>query len=57
MLAVTEIITEWINDLKQSFIGDEWVVKVMAEGTQEIPEVSVHQGVIRMKGRLYVGTN
>lgn len=52
MLAVTERITEWINE-KKSYIGDEWVVKV---GTQEIPEVSVHQGVIRMKGRLYVGT-
>jgi Integrase zinc binding domain len=57
-IAVTELIPTWIEELRSSYDGDEWAQVILkGEGTTQVNDhTNVHIGVIRYKGRLYVGT-
>jgi hypothetical protein len=60
LTAVTEIIPQWIEDLALSYEGDRWAFEVLQQhktGTLVDTTLSVHKGIIRVKGKLYVGTN
>jgi hypothetical protein len=52
-MALTEIIPTWMKDLKESYMGDEWVQKVLKEGDDQITrdDVTICKGVIRRKVR------
>lgn len=57
--SLIEIIPQWLEELKESFEQDNWAQQVM-NGTRDSnsqENITVHQGVIRVKGRLYVGTS
>jgi Reverse transcriptase (RNA-dependent DNA polymerase)/RNase H-like domain found in reverse transcriptase/Retroviral aspartyl protease len=60
MLAITELIPTWLEDLKTSYINDEWAATVLDSGNpSEIQDraVTVHQGIIRKQGKIYVGNH
>ncbi|KAJ1690028.1 hypothetical protein LUZ63_014183 [Rhynchospora breviuscula] len=58
--AVSEIIPQWIHDLLSSYINDPWIaqLKQHLETTpvDQSSDLSIHQGVIRFKGRICVGS-
>jgi transposase InsO family protein len=54
--AVTELIPTWIEELKGSYENDEWAQQILREDDRlGEGHIAKHQGVIRVKGRLYVG--
>jgi RNase H-like domain found in reverse transcriptase/Reverse transcriptase (RNA-dependent DNA polymerase) len=56
---VTEIVPSWLMELKNSYVGDPWASQVFTDVVQArslTKEVTVHEGIIRYKGRIYVGT-
>jgi hypothetical protein len=48
-MAVAEIVHIWIEEMKESYEGDEWAQEVLKEIKKQTDtsEVTVHQGVIR----------
>lgn len=57
-MPVTEIVPLWVSELKKSYEGDAWAQGVLKD--QDLDgltdsKVSVHNGVIRYKNRIYVG--
>jgi Integrase zinc binding domain len=57
-MAVTELIPVWMEELKESYEEDEWVQAALRGqlSSREKENITVHQGIIRVKGRLYVGS-
>ncbi|KAJ3699288.1 hypothetical protein LUZ61_002993 [Rhynchospora tenuis] len=57
--AVSEILPQWIQDLTQSYEGDPWIEELKQNAFSEInspsPVHTIHQGVVRFKGRICVG--
>ncbi|KAJ4756090.1 polyprotein [Rhynchospora pubera] len=56
--AVTELKPQWVEEIKESYQGDSGAHELLErldqdQGDQD--KYSVHQGVIRYKGRIYVG--
>jgi RNase H-like domain found in reverse transcriptase len=59
-MAITEINHVWLEELKESYQGDKWTQDIIHKETtqQELPsQVKLHCGIIRKKGRIYVGSN
>ncbi|KAJ3705864.1 hypothetical protein LUZ61_009569 [Rhynchospora tenuis] len=58
LAAVSELIPSWQEELKTSYINDQWIQqlkdKLEANDSQE-SDYTVHQGVIKYKGRICVG--
>lgn len=56
-MAVTELIPKWIEELKASYEGDGWVKEALTKVEVQPTDgkISIHKGVIRYKGRIYVG--
>jgi hypothetical protein len=60
VVSVTEMIPTWLEELRGSYIGDTWATRVLQEveeGKKVNTDVKVHSGIIRKKGRIYVGNN
>jgi Reverse transcriptase (RNA-dependent DNA polymerase)/RNase H-like domain found in reverse transcriptase/Retroviral aspartyl protease len=60
VLTVTTINPQWIEDLKESYHNDTWAQELLLkqQNKKELPpKVLIHEGVIRQKQRIYVGTN
>jgi len=60
MLAVTEQLPTWLSKLKDDYLGDPWATQIL--NSQDSPlqtkyPVSIHQGIIRYKENIYVGSN
>ncbi|KAJ1699965.1 hypothetical protein LUZ63_008477 [Rhynchospora breviuscula] len=58
LMAITELIPRWQEELKTSYENDPWIKKVKERlETQEVEatDYSMHQGIIRYKGRICVG--
>ncbi|KAJ3688355.1 hypothetical protein LUZ61_017519 [Rhynchospora tenuis] len=57
--AVSEIIPHWIQELVSSYIDDPWITslkgKLTEPTTHQPPQLTLHQGVLRYKGRICVG--
>jgi hypothetical protein len=60
LTTVTEILPTWLEELKESYKDDEWATQVLQVSTaraQEGEKVTVHEGIIRYKGKIYVGNS
>jgi transposase InsO family protein len=58
--AVTEVLPLWVQELKESYVGDEWATQVLKGGElldSQREKVTMHEGIIRYKGRIYVGVS
>ncbi|KAJ3684341.1 hypothetical protein LUZ61_013505 [Rhynchospora tenuis] len=59
--AVSEILPQWIQELTQSYEGDQWVNDIKNKATLPTTEqhslYTVCQGLIRYKGRICVGNH
>ncbi|KAJ1703813.1 hypothetical protein LUZ63_003592 [Rhynchospora breviuscula] len=58
MQAVTELIPQWVEELKSSYIGDEWAQELQNKWENEEldkDKYSFQQGLFRYKNRLCVG--
>jgi Integrase zinc binding domain len=60
VIAVTEILPTWLEELKESYTHDEWAKAVLdnvesINKSKEDGSWSVHARIIRRKGRVYVG--
>ncbi|KAJ4748790.1 polyprotein [Rhynchospora pubera] len=59
--AVSEITPEWIQELKASYIDDPWIrdlsLKIQEPSPHQPSYLTIHQGVLRYKGRICVGTH
>ncbi|KAJ4745297.1 polyprotein [Rhynchospora pubera] len=55
-LAVTELIPQWVEEIKESYQCDAWAQELQSKIQQHEASAhyTVHQGVIRYKGRIYV---
>jgi RNase H-like domain found in reverse transcriptase/Integrase zinc binding domain len=59
LMTVSEIIPSWLDELKESYVDDAWAKELLQEvnqGRQMRDEINIHAGIIRKKGRIYVGT-
>jgi RNase H-like domain found in reverse transcriptase/Integrase zinc binding domain/Integrase core domain/Reverse transcriptase (RNA-dependent DNA polymerase) len=59
LMAVSEIIPSWLDELKESYVDDVWAKELLQEvnqGRQVREGISIHAGIIRKEGRIYVGT-
>jgi Integrase zinc binding domain/Integrase core domain len=59
-MAVTELIPQWMEELKDSYSGDTWASVILARSQdgQVLPtKIIVHGGIIRKGSRIYVGCN
>jgi Integrase zinc binding domain/RNase H-like domain found in reverse transcriptase/Integrase core domain len=57
LAAVNEILSTWIEELKNSYQGDTWVDSILAcnhKGESLLEGITVHEGVIRKDRRIYV---
>jgi RNase H-like domain found in reverse transcriptase/Integrase zinc binding domain len=57
-LAVTELLPQWIEELKTSYKGDVWAADILEGAKQKtsLPlGITVHCGIIRKGARIYVG--
>jgi RNase H-like domain found in reverse transcriptase len=58
-LVVSEIIPTWLDELRSSYQDDTWATAVL-QGAQEQGnlslDITIHAGVIRKNGRVYVGS-
>jgi RNase H-like domain found in reverse transcriptase len=58
--AVTELLPSWLEELKGSYVQDEWALQVLSQYSKKETlekEVTVHEGIIRKGCRIYVGTS
>ncbi|KAJ4754249.1 polyprotein [Rhynchospora pubera] len=58
LIAVSELIPSWQEELKLSYEGDSWIQKAMEKERLEEPtntHYTIHNGLLRYKGRLCVG--
>ncbi|KAJ3686458.1 hypothetical protein LUZ61_015622 [Rhynchospora tenuis] len=58
LYVVSEIIPQWISDLQDSYIGDQWIQQLRKQLADQQPGSSKlveHQGILRYKGRICVG--
>ncbi|KAJ4784848.1 polyprotein [Rhynchospora pubera] len=58
LIAVSELIPQWQEELKLSYENDEWIQKIKEKATkggQEEAQYTVHNGILRYKGRICVG--
>lgn len=56
--AVTTLIPTWVQQVVQSYVGDSFVQSVFNSKEQDpasFPDYSILQGLLRYKGRIYVG--
>jgi Integrase zinc binding domain len=59
-LALTEVNPQCVEEVKESYTGDSWAQQVLtqfANGIDLPHQVTVHCGIIRKQGKLYVGNN
>jgi Integrase zinc binding domain len=59
-LALTEVNPQCVEEVKESYTGDSWAQQVFtqfANGIDLPHQVTVHCGIIRKQGKLYVGNN
>jgi hypothetical protein len=60
LFAFSELIPQWVHDIKLSYTNDSWISQQLAS-LQTSPTVashySLHQGVLRFKGRICVGNS
>jgi hypothetical protein len=57
---VTEIVPTWLKELKESYENDDWAAAILHDSTLSNPQgtdISVHAGIIRKEGRIYVGVS
>jgi RNase H-like domain found in reverse transcriptase len=60
LLAITELLPKWTEELKESYIQDEWAAEILSNAQSAIPlppNITVHGGIIRKRTRMYVGCN
>jgi hypothetical protein len=60
VIDVTEILSTWLTKLKRSYEGDTWATQVFTDVANLVPiakKITVHEGVIRYKGIIYVRSN
>ncbi|KAJ4821432.1 polyprotein [Rhynchospora pubera] len=58
LMMVSELIPAWVEELQQSYEGDEWsssLRKKIQEGEMDSNKYSIHQGLIRYNNRICVG--
>jgi hypothetical protein len=56
--AVIEVMPSWLQELQVSYQGDEWASNILSNSPSLSPnkeKISVHKGIIRRKGKIYVG--
>jgi hypothetical protein len=59
-MAITDINLVWLEELKESYHGDMWAQEMINKETNQeelSTHVKLHCGIIRKKGRIYVGDN
>jgi Integrase zinc binding domain len=59
VMAITELIPKWIDELKSSYVGDPWAMDILAQGHSgelNASKFTIHNGVIRKGTRIYVGS-
>jgi hypothetical protein len=52
IMAVTELIPQWVEELKDSYSGDAWAAEILAKsqaGQARPTTITVHCGIIRKK--------
>jgi RNase H-like domain found in reverse transcriptase len=58
-MAITKVIPTWIEELKESYVGDSWAEEVLSKIASIMSanhSIRVHCGVIRKGNKLYVGS-
>jgi Reverse transcriptase (RNA-dependent DNA polymerase)/RNase H-like domain found in reverse transcriptase/Integrase zinc binding domain len=57
-MAITELIPTWIEEIKKSYEGDVWAQETLHDEQvrQSQKNLIIHQGIIKVKGRLYIGS-
>jgi transposase InsO family protein len=59
LLAVSELIPQWVQEIQQSYQNDPWIdglKKKIATAAAAHPHLSHHQGLVRKKGKICVGS-
>jgi Integrase zinc binding domain len=60
LFAFSELIPQWVHDMKLSYSNDSWISQQMTSlqsSPQATSHYSLHQGVLRFKGRICVGNS
>ncbi|KAJ4783151.1 polyprotein [Rhynchospora pubera] len=60
LITVSELIPAWVEELQQSYVGDEWIdalKKKIQEGDLNASQYSIHHGLIRYNNRICVGNS
>jgi hypothetical protein len=57
-MAVSEILPTWLQEMKESYIDDEWAKQVLQGVIPPIHtgKIKLHEGIIRVKDRIYIGS-
>ncbi|KAJ1689340.1 hypothetical protein LUZ63_013495 [Rhynchospora breviuscula] len=58
LAAISEILPQWIQDMLLSYQDDPWIDQLKSQMTSDTPnsDLTMHQGVLRFKGRICVGS-
>jgi transposase InsO family protein len=60
LTAVSEIVPLWVDDLKESYEGDQWVTELLQKvplDPEKYKDYSIRNGLLLFKGRIVVGQN
>jgi hypothetical protein len=60
ILAITSFTPVWIHDIEHSYSGDTYYTQLLQQvliNAQDTPHYSVHSGILRYKGEIYIGSS
>jgi hypothetical protein len=59
-MTITEILPKWVEDLKESYVGDSWDEEILSKHDVDLQldnKIKVHCGVIRKRDNMYVDSS
>jgi hypothetical protein len=58
LLAIAELIPQWVNDVRENYLGDQWIEEMKRRIEKKGDREELYKekdGLIRYKGRLCIG--